>query len=298
MSAHRANVSLATVPAGVRAPDLSLWQAAELRRQLLRRMAQALYAHGLELIAVKGIHLAFVFASEPWYRPMDDADAYVPGGAYRRAASVLAADGRFVVEISPGSSSVASPGRPMVHVDLNRWLLPPFFGSIPERQLIARAWRKTALGDELLVPDPVDAAVLVLGHFAKDGIPLERVERVRLDLGLLSEKADVTPETLAARLVEWRLRRRGLLALSALAMSDDWFMPWKQALIGSQFERALAEQVASRVTRFALRAPGAAGCLAAAFGDSPTNSVSAFGFTSVRAVRSWWLKRRARGSGT
>jgi len=278
------------VPASTRAEDVWLWRAAELRRELLQKMAEALGSHGIQLVAVKGIHFAFVFAPEPWYRPMDDADAYVPGGAFSRAVSLLRNDVGLVVNVSYGSASVASSTHPDIHVDLNRWLLPPFFGSIPEGELIARTWRKTAIGDDVLVPDPVDAAALVIAHFAKDGLPLERVGRVRLDLGLVSENARVTPEKLAARLQEWRLRRRGLLALSALAACDDWFVCWRDAFGGSRFERSLAEACAIRVSQFRSRAPGAAASVVAAFGDSAANSVCSFGFTALRATRSTCLR--------
>ena len=130
------------------------WLRAELCRDALREIATVLDANRVRLLAIKGVHLAFAVAKDPWYRPIADADAIVLDGQYSRAIDLVCATGRWKVRRDDWSSSAVIDARGR-GVDLHRAPLPAFFGRFRLEAMTERAVpRPDLFGPSVLVPAP------------------------------------------------------------------------------------------------------------------------------------------------
>lgn len=225
------------------------WVRLELHLDALRSLADALRHTRARLIVIKGMHLCLVAERDPLDRAFTDLDVVVAEVAYDVAIEALRRAGWRIRRDDWSASTVFDrEGRT---VDLHRRPLPTFVGRLDAHRLSSRALARPDLFQrEVYVPDVLDAAVIAIGHHVKDKLGGHRHVRHARDLRTLSERAGLTPERLAERLVEHGLRRAGLVSLQALTMDDPWFSAWFEALSPSNAERRWAHWMAD-----VLRAP-------------------------------------------
>jgi len=192
--------------------DAAAWAYAEKCRRALQKVASVLAPAGISILAFKGIHLAHEVAPEPWNRPLGDADAVVLNSSFRGAVALVRARSEMSVLSSGAGSCILNyeGGR----VDLQRRILPDFFGRLDSAVVMDRATRATQLGQNVLVPDPADAACIAIAHFVKDLCGRVAAPRLVGDLDLLQRRCGLTPQSLWDRLKLRELRLAGAVALS------------------------------------------------------------------------------------
>ncbi len=222
------------------------WARAESCRRALVEVARVAAQAGGQLVVIKGVHLAFCVAEFPGYRPMADGDALLVRGDFGSVRAALARRWRVRQDDWSSISVTLDAERA---VDVHRRPLPAYFGRLDAGAVLRRAVaRHDVFGANVLVPDPTDAAVIAIAHYAKDKVGAFGHGMLATDLALLRDRAGVTPAVLAARVREHGLRRAALVALSNL---DAEFTPFLDACAPSEVERAWARLTASRMARSA-----------------------------------------------
>lgn len=268
------------------AQQIASWARAEHCRESLIALAAELAPHGVEMLVMKGLFIAFATADAPWLRPMADADALVVGGSLGRAADVVRSSARFRLVFDNTSTKVFQDRQNKVLLDLHRWPLPPRFGRLSTKSLRARAHQSPEIfGPHLLVPEATDAAVIAVANYVKDCFGSTGPQRLADDLGWLRECADVQPERLAARMSDYRLRRVGIAAFAALTDESAKWREWLEAFRPARSERRGLKLTAQAVRRLANRHPSISHAMVRSIGDNAADSAIGLGLTLARLAR-------------
>jgi len=213
-------------------------------------------ACGAHVIAIKGLHV-MLLGGDAVPRAMGDFDLVIAGrDAHKRVLAEL----RRLAEWEVGDDedhSVPVRGPYGAALDLHRTPLPRHLGKLDADALLHRARpAPSPLGPRLLVPDPVDAAILSLVHYTKDRLGAFGSAHARADLELFATKG-ATGERIAARIKDHGLRRAALVALVDLEPQSPLFARWIAALAPSGNELRVARAAASALRSLAERAPRA-----------------------------------------
>jgi hypothetical protein len=172
------------------------------------------------------------------------------------------------------------------NVDLHRLPLPLFFGAMRSSEIRRRARRHPAFDNQVLVPDPDDAACMAVAHFVKDCLGLrEGHGALSSDMDLLAERGRVRPEGLARRLRTHRLRRVGLVAFTALTDVEPRWQDWVDALRPSRTERVGTRAAVDILRRHTAAHPDMAFLLVRALGDDVTQGALGAAATMARLLR-------------
>jgi len=212
--------------------------------------------HGAHVIAIKGLHVALL-GGDSVPRSMGDFDLVIAGrGAHERVVDALRTTPGWEVGADE-DHSVPVRGPYGAALDLHRTPLPRHLGRLDAETLLHRARPAPApLGPRLLVPDPVDAAVLGLVHYTKDRLGAFGSSHVVADLELFGGKG-ASGERIAARLGDHGLRRAALVALVDLEPRSRMFSRWIAALAPTASELRIARAAAVALRSFGERAPRA-----------------------------------------
>ena len=211
---------------------------------------------GAHVIAIKGLHVTLL-GGDAIPRAMGDFDLVIAGrGAHERVLDALRARPEWEIG-EDEDHSVPVRGPYGAALDLHRTPLPRHLGRLDAETLLHRARPAPApLGPRLLVPDPVDAAILTLVHFTKDRLGAYGTTHARGDLELFAQRG-ATGERVAARLTDHGLRRAALVALLELEPQSPLFARWIQALAPSPTEIRVARAAATALGSLGRRAPRA-----------------------------------------
>lgn len=272
-----------------RTAEIEAWVAAEMARRAVRALADATRELPVELLAFKGVHLAWCIADDPAYRPMADADVLVVSGSFASVVHRLERVPEFELTIRDWSTNCIRYLPANKSVDLHRIALLPAWGRLRRNALRRRAVLAPVLGPGVLVPDLADAAVLALANFVKNGFGEIEPSQAPADLALLADKG-VTAVALAERLREHGLRRVGLVGMVALARRDARWAPYVDAL-GGDHDRARAAWFVRAIERAAAADPYAGLMVVRAVGDTPLSTVGSLAWGAARGVRDWARKR-------
>lgn len=267
-----------------RRQELELWAAAELARRGVRAIAEACRDIEAEFLAFKGVHLAWCIADDPAYRRMHDADLLVVSGKFDRVVAHLVETGKFVIECRGWSTHGIRCLESGAYVDLHRVVLPPFWGRLRRRELRRHAVPANVLGPGVLAPDLVDAGVLALANWVKDGFGLIQPSQAARDLGLLARKG-LGPTELRARLAEYGLRMAGLVGMTVLAETDPSFERFRDELADAATEQVRARRFAAAIRTAAARDPYAGLMVVRAIGDGPFSAGISVAWGVARGVR-------------
>lgn len=233
-------------------------------RQAIRPLLAAWHDAGIEALLFKGFHLAEFVYPVQGTRFHTDADVVIHPGQLRRAAEIAASLGWT------GNPDLSGPPLPFRHsaydvfhpagsakVDVQRYVIhavAPW--TRRQRRLtdavMARAIRREWEGTTVLLPHPVDAAlVCLLVHRAWGSEAWGLKPHDLLDLRYLVDREGVTREALEARAKELGCRR-------TLALMLDRCDPWRGRFIPGVPTRSeawrldlltLAEHIPVRVER-------------------------------------------------
>ena len=199
---------------------------AELRERTSREVVAALAADGIPVILLKGISYARLLYAEPAERPMSDVDLLVPPDMHDAAARVLRRLGYWVA----GSPRQRSPlhhavgfKRKGASIDLHRSMIQPLRARIDVAGLWQRAVPAPEVDSQPDGPlagharrlDPVDEAVIHLGHIARHELLVPIINYV--DAVRLMRRVPGAPDAVRTRAREFRL---GRAVHAALAMTD------------------------------------------------------------------------------
>ncbi|MBI2389020.1 MAG: nucleotidyltransferase family protein [Deltaproteobacteria bacterium] len=261
-----------------------------MARRAVRALAEATRDLPVELLAFKGVHLAWCVADDPAYRSMADADVLVVSGSFARVVDRLERLPEFEVTIRDWSTHCIRYLPANKTIDLHRVALLPAWGGLRRSALRRRALPAPALGPGVLVPERVDAAVLALANFVKNGFGLIEPSQAPTDLALLADKG-VTAAALSERLREHKLRRVGLVGMTALARRDRRWEPFVAALVRKDGETARAAWFVRAIERAAAVDPYAGLIVVRAIGDAPLSTVGSVAWGAARGVRDWARRR-------
>jgi hypothetical protein len=269
------------------AEQVECWATGERCRAALLALAAELAPLGIELLAIKGVYVAFVLADEPWARGMLDADAIVVRGSFARAIDRVRASPAFEIVCDDWSTKTIAHRPSAGIIDLHRLALPPGFGRVSLLALRARARKlPDVFGPHLLVPDAIDAAAFAIANYVKDIVGRKGHGRLALDLDHLVTRAGLAPAPLAARLTEQGLRRVGVVAFTALARDDARWLPWLDACVRSRTERRAARAVVAALHRLVDRHYELAFLLVRSIADRVLpDSAIGFALTAARLTR-------------
>lgn len=186
---------------------------AELRAHGLREAGDALAAEGIPAAVIKGAAYLGRIYEDPAERPMSDVDLLVPPALHARAERVLRRLGFWRVG-SPRQQSrlhhAVGYKRKGASIDLHRSIVQPWRSRVD----VAALWQRAAPGaDGFWRLDPVDEAVIHLGHIARHELMVPVINYV--DAARLLDRVDRAA-------IEDRARafRLGRGVRAALAMTD------------------------------------------------------------------------------
>lgn len=218
----------------------SAFVAAEQQRAAAVAVAKALEPLGVVLLAIKGLYFVQVLGVEPWARPSADADVLLVSGSFHAALSALRRSGDWELRTDDWTATAILSRRDGTAVDLHRRALPLLVGAFPNQAMLTASSEAPPALRPLRVPSLVDAGTLTLSHAFKNR--LAQPDRTARDLTVLRAHG-LSAERLAEGLRTHRVRRAGLVALSAVADLDPSFEPWVKALRPSASELELARRV-------------------------------------------------------
>jgi hypothetical protein len=273
------------------------WADAERCRTALLALAAELAPHGIELLVIKGVYVAFVVADEPWMREMLDADAIVVRGSFADAVRVIRASPSFGITCDDWSTKAVVHRASGAMVDVHRLALPPGWGRVALSGLQARARKlPDVLGPHVLAPDPLDAAAFTVAHYVKDIVGRKGHGKAAMELDRLVARAGLAPAPLAARLRVLGLRRVGLVAFTAMADENARWRPFLDACAGSRIERRAARAAVSTLRAlFDAGWPDAAFLVVRSIADRVVpDSAVGFALTAARLSRDRILARAHR----
>ena len=186
---------------------------AELRAQILGEVGDALAAERIPVAVIKGAAYVGRIYEDPAERPMSDVDLLVPPDLHARAERVLRRLGFWRVG-SPRQQSrlhhAVGYKRKGASIDLHRSIVQPWRSRVDTGAL----WRRAVpMAGGLFRLDPVDEAVIHLGHIARHELMVPVINYV--DAARLLDHVDRV--AIEERAAEFRLGR-GVRA--ALAMTD------------------------------------------------------------------------------
>jgi hypothetical protein len=254
------------------------------------RLAADLSVVDVQVLVFKGIHLAFAVAPRPDFRLCLDADVLVFGDFERAAARLRALAGWQVADAN-WSTYGATWEATGAYVDLHRLVLPPRFGRFDVAAVRARARaRPDVFGPRVLVPDPLDAAVLAIANHVKDQFGATSHGKIAGDLALLERYAGVGPEALAARLAEHGLRRVGLLGFDDLTASDSRWQPYRDACAQSPAELRALHRFAAAVRTVGARSNRLGFLLVRGVADRPFDAAASMTLASARLTRDFLFR--------
>ncbi len=144
------------------------------------------------------------------------------------------------------------------------------------------------------MPDPIDAAAIAIANYVKDSVGATGPRRLGLDLASLSEHAGLRPELLAKRMTLYRLRRVGIVGLTALALEDPSWQRWLDAFEPTDVERGLASLAAPAIQRLAAQHPSLSYAFVRSIGDRLSDGLLGLVATIARLTRDGvrgWLRR-------
>ena len=223
------------------------WVAAELCRRLLLEIADDLAPIGVQLLAFKGIHIAYCVAPHASDRPLGDADALVVRGDFGRAIDRLRTKSRaepargWVLREDDWSAVMLQDTVRGAAVDLHRSAYPPFFPALHPSTLRRDARAEPLhFGRHVLVPSDVDAAAIAIANHVKDRVGVFGLAGLANDLAWLADRRGVTAAALAARAPALGLRRICAVGLTAIARDDARWWSWVDACTTSALERRWA----------------------------------------------------------
>jgi hypothetical protein len=186
---------------------------AELRVAALREVGDALAAERIPVALIKGAAYVGRIYEDPAERPMSDVDLLVPPAQHARAERVLRRLGFWRVG-SPRQQSrlhhAVGYKRKGASIDLHRSIVQPWRSRVDVDAL----WQRAVPGaDGLWRLDPVDEAVIHLGHIARHELMVPVINYV--DAARLLDRVDRAA-------IEDRARafRLGRGVRAALAMTD------------------------------------------------------------------------------
>lgn len=267
-----------------RRAEIEAWAAAEVARRGVRAIADATRGLGTELLAFKGVHVAWCVADDPAHRPMRDADLLVLTGSFDHVVEHLVRTGAFRLEIPDWSTHGIRCLESGAYVDLHRVVLPPLWGRLRRRDLRRHAVRAEMFGPGVFVPDRTDAGVLALANWVKNGFGLIEPSQAPRDLALLADKG-LRPAELRERLASYRLRRVGLIGMTVLAEGAGRWEPYRDALARGPREHALARRFVAAIRAAAARGPDAGLIVVRAVGDDFFSAAGSVAFGMARRVR-------------
>lgn len=186
---------------------------AELRAQCVAEVGDAFAAARIPVALIKGAaYLDYLYA-DPAERPMSDVDLLVPPARHAEAERVLRRLGFWRVG-SPRQQSrlhhAVGYKRKGASIDLHRSIIQPWRSRVDTDAL----WQRVVpAGAGLYRLDPVDEAVIHLGHVARHELMVPLVNYV--DAARLLQH--VERDAIVARAREFRL---GRAVRAALAMTD------------------------------------------------------------------------------
>lgn len=243
-----------------------------------------------KLVAFKGIHLAYAVAHHPLERPCGDADLWVARGGYRELLREVRRDRRWSIETSGPYATILCNDEG-ARVDLQRYPWPPPFRERERALLMRDASAPPRLGGRLRVPHIVDATIIAVVHFVKDGLGSMSVPQIEADVRLL-EAAGATPREVSARLRELGLFRAGLVGVTALALRHGDFQRWVDELGATRDELVRAERDRAALAKRTVGSPGFL-VVPAMLRDRALDRAEALLIALLRETR--WHLRRARG---
>jgi hypothetical protein len=276
------------------AADAGIWAHAERCRRAIVRAAEQVVAAGGQLIAIKGVHLAFGIAEGPWARPMTDADGVVCDVSFAAVLPFLRRASFEPVPSTTGTLVVLSPEG--VLVDLHARPLPRGLGLLDAKTLQARALPAPFLSPNLRVPSPLDAIAIAIGHWAKDACGAESgIDALARDLTMLQRHAAIGPEVIAAHLDPLGLRRAGAFASVALASASPSFASFADVFVPDLAERLRIAAWTRRLQRLGRgRFPQAGLVLSRAIADDALSAARGVAFGAVQMAHDYVQAKRRR----
>ncbi|UQA55314.1 nucleotidyltransferase family protein [Polyangium aurulentum] len=184
-------------------PSAEAHAEALLRRHVMTQLSSALSSRGERALVVKGAALGLTVYPQPAARPMKDIDLVVPPRRERAVLSALSAAGMQIQRdpARPESASMletqlfAPAGALRVLVEVHASLDKIAPRPIDPEELLGRATVAPGL-PSLLLPDPIDHALLVVQHAASHEfrhtlalLDFELLLRSGLDRAELSRRA-------------------------------------------------------------------------------------------------------------
>jgi len=201
------------------------------RKAALLPLVRAWRAAGIDVLAVKGFHLAEYVHASPAERPAHDVDLVVPEEHAAAAVAIAERCGwsahrrREDSLTNPHSHTSATLWREGVVVEVHRFVVHASTRRAPvQRRLTAAAWRaarRVPFGDvDLHVPDPRDALIfgIVLNRAWSDDA-WHLTARDYLDMRALADRDGITRDEVLHRAGE--LGCRSTVAL-VLERCDPW----------------------------------------------------------------------------
>jgi hypothetical protein len=269
--------------------QVSHWSFAERCRRLAVHAAETLRPAGIELVAIKGLALAYGVAEHPWLRPIGDADVLVGRGRFRDAVARLQRAG--LPGFPPRACDATFGGLGYAQgawLDLHGSVLPQGTGGPVVEAIVARARPGPEALAPLLVPDAADAAAIGLAHWAKDGFGRAAPRSFAPDVLLLQDRAGLTPGALGERLAEHGLRRIGALAFGLFALREPRFDAFRAACAPTAVDDALLEAMRRWGPHWPSRGTFRVALLAAlGDGASPLSPLVAGALYAAPMVRGW-----------
>lgn len=235
------------------APPRDRFAASVVARDLVRRLARALAAEGIDVMPLKGVLLQQHVYADPLERPISDVDLLVRERDFARATAVLAREGLDVfLHGEAGTSVTLREARSGFLVDLHQRLFSPSWFRLGTGELFARARRDEALFDApVYVIDALDLYAHLVGHFVKGRLGARDAHHVR-DFAVVAERF-----ALDARAVAQHLERHGLAraARYALGVARDAGGDAFAADVIAALRVDLLGDAIARVARVALQRP-------------------------------------------
>ncbi len=191
-------------------------------RQTVRRVAELLGRHGIDVLPMKGALLYALGCTDPWARSMLDVDLLVRRDDFQRALGLLARDGWIPTVQTRAATVLEKPGG-QLSLDLHHRLYA--YGRFGPS--ISGLWRRArrdraAFGVEVLSMDPLDLYAHLVGHFAKERLDERQAERL-VDVARVAAQCELDATRVALHLDAEGLGRAGRYTLSIARDAGDTF---------------------------------------------------------------------------
>jgi hypothetical protein len=260
-------------------------------REILREAAQALTAHGIAVMPLKGVLMQQILYADPAERLVSDVDVLVPEADFWRAVALLVAAGFRPEKAGRSLIEVALRSDKGLSIDLHRRLFSPGRYALSTSSVFRRAHVDEQLfGTPVHIAHPHDTAAHLVGKFVSDHVTRDVDPRLA-ELLRWCEHCGIEPGRWARHLRDTGLARaaRYTLELGVQRMQSRFFRATLDALPSDRVGRGCARLAQQLI-------PGLAATPFAAVPAHLLNASLWRGAVSASAVTfNRWRHRRMQG---